>query len=336
MIIVVARLKNSADIIENWIRGNGVYADKFIVIDNESVDGTIQILKLLKSEGYDIEILKPENCIERQKNQMNWLIRYAADAYDPDWILPLDDDEILASDKAIDIKMYLNELQRCGKAGSRQFKVRWRIYAWTGRENENLSGITARMGYCFINNYYDYPTVLMTRELVKEGYQLTVGNHALVDVKKRDLETIWLDDLYLAHYPIRSKGQVISKFTVGWINDFLTNPLSKHMKEDKCNYWREIYEEYKRNRDIVDDDFMRKIMGFYRRKTYIDKVNEIVWKPVGLPSSAFEVKYGCGNVDYIYNFMCNTEILAREIAKMRKQMGQEDFDYDFYIDKQDF
>ena len=49
--------------------------------------------KGLKAEGFDIEIFEADNPIARQRDQMNWLVDYVHDKYDPDWILPLDDDE---------------------------------------------------------------------------------------------------------------------------------------------------------------------------------------------------------------------------------------------------
>ena len=57
MIVVISRLKNSADIIETWIRANAAVADKFVVVDSGSADGTPQILKMLKAEGFNIEIV---------------------------------------------------------------------------------------------------------------------------------------------------------------------------------------------------------------------------------------------------------------------------------------
>jgi len=337
MIIIISILKNSADIIESWIRGNAVIADKFIVIDNNSSDGTVQILKLLKAEGFDIEILKPESATDTQKKQMNYLMEYAAAAYNPDWILPFDDDEILASDSVGDIKKYLNELDRGSEARPRQFKVRWRVYTYTGSEPSCTQQPSPpdRLEYCFINNQYELPTVLMSRELINGGYKLTTGNHALVGVQKGDLDTEFLSDLYLAHYPIRSKEQIISKFMVGWIN-YLSNPLCDHVRKDNCSYWKTMYEDFKRNRAVVDDKYLRQIIGYYRQKIRIEDVDKIVKRRINLPPSAFEVKYGGGEVDYLYNFMCNAEDIAKELAEKKRSLGEEEFDFDFFVKTQDF
>ena len=146
MNVVIGRLKNSADIIESWIRGNAAVADQFVVIDNESVDGTVEILNLLKEEGFNIEILRTDNPVAKQKDQMNFLVDYVTKKYCPNWILPLDDDEILASDKIQDIKKYLNDLPR--DVG---YRVRWRVYTLRGNEDNKIECPLLRIGSCFIN-----------------------------------------------------------------------------------------------------------------------------------------------------------------------------------------
>ena len=89
---VVGMIKNSADIIETFIRANGLYADNFVLIDNDSTDNTRKILDSLKNEGYDIEIIyDPENAY-LQSMKTNILIRKVIDKTDADWIITLDDD----------------------------------------------------------------------------------------------------------------------------------------------------------------------------------------------------------------------------------------------------
>ena len=50
-ITVIGMIKNSADIIETFIRANGLFADKFVLIDNESTDNTRKILLQLIDEA---------------------------------------------------------------------------------------------------------------------------------------------------------------------------------------------------------------------------------------------------------------------------------------------
>lgn len=320
MIVVISRLKNSADIIETWVRANAAVADKFVVIDNGSSDGTPQILDRLKAEGFDIEVMF-EDGRRIQRNQMNYLVDYVKECYDPDWILPLDDDEIIASDTIGDIKGYLMELPPL-----KEYRIRWRVYTMRGNENSNEQCVVKRLGYCFINNQMDFPVAIISRDIRNKNILLTQGNHAL---KNCDLPIVYLDKLYIAHYPLRSKDQIISKFLTGWTN-YLIHPLSDNMK--KNSYWQKIYSDFKRNRDCVTDGYLHQIIGLYRQKIYVDNVDEIVWKPANIAEDACIMKYSSNDVDWLYNYMCNTEDLAKRIA-VENRLYEKPFDYDFKMEE---
>ena len=319
MIVVISRLKNSADIIETWVRANAAVADKFVVIDNGSSDGTPQILERLKAEGYDIQILYGHE--EIQRNQMNFLLDTAMKAYDPDWILPLDDDEIIASDEIDDIKSYLMDLPPMN-----EYRIRWRVYTMRGNEDSREQCAVKRLGYCFINNQMDFPVAIISRDAANEGALLTQGNHGL---RECDLPIVYLDKLYIAHFPLRSKDQIISKFLTGWSN-YLTHPLSDNMKNN-C-YWQKIYNEFKRNRNCVTDGYLHQIIGLYRQKIYVDNVDEIVWKPANVAEDACIMKYSSSDVDWLYNYMCNTEDIAKKVA-FSKRFDEKPFDYDFKMEE---
>jgi glycosyltransferase involved in cell wall biosynthesis len=320
MIVVISRLKNSADIIETWVRANAAVADKFVVADNGSVDGTPQILKMLKTEGFDIEIVQGHE--ELQRDQMNWLLDYVRRNWDPDWILPLDDDEIIASDTIGDIKGYLMELPPL-----KEYRIRWRVYTMRGNENSNEQCAVKRLGYCFINNQMDFPVVIISRDIRNKNILLTQGNHAL---KNCDLPIVYLDKLYIAHYPLRSKDQVISKFLTGWSN-YLTHPLTDDMK--KNSYWQKIYSDFKRDRNCVTDKYLHQIIGLYRQKIYVDNVDEIIWKPANIAEDACAIKYSSSEVDWLYNYMCNTEDIAKRLAGTRSWGGESPFNYDFKMEE---
>ena len=319
MIVVISRLKNSADIIETWVRANAVVADKFVVIDNGSSDGTPQILERLKAEGYDIDILFGHE--EIQRNQMNFLLDLVVKTYNPDWILPLDDDEIIASDEVEDIKSYLMELPPMN-----EYRIRWRVYTMRGNEDSREQCVVKRLGYCFINNQLDFPVAIISQGAANEGALLTQGNHGL---RECDLPIVYLDKLYIAHYPLRSKDQIISKFLTGWSN-YLTHPLSDNMKNN-C-YWQKIYSEFKRNRNCVTNGYLHQIIGLYRQKIYVDNVDEIVWKPANVAEDACIMKYSSSDVDWLYNYMCNTEDIAKKVAFYRR-FDEKPFDYDFKMEE---
>ena len=323
MIVIISRVKNSADIIESWVRGNSLVADKFVVIDNNSVDGTVEILENLKAEGFDIELIKAEDPLVKQRDQMNWLIDYVQRNWSPDIILPFDDDEILASEIVSDIKNYLLSLPQ-----DKIYKVRWRVYTMVGNEPAD-SCVIRRVSHCFIHNEYEFPTVILTKKVVEYGgYFITQVNHGLKrkDNKESPFEIEFLNDLYLAHYPLRSEAQVISKFLVGWTN-YLTIPLKEEMMQN--SYWCKIYNNLKMRRALSAKEILL-LSGLYRQEhgdgtEYLDQIAN---QRIALPPQCFDIKY-YKPIDPWYNYMCNTETIARRLAEVNKKAGMEEFMYDF-------
>ena len=49
-------VKNEEDIIENFIRWNMKFLDSLYIIDNNSTDGTVDIINHLISEGFNITL----------------------------------------------------------------------------------------------------------------------------------------------------------------------------------------------------------------------------------------------------------------------------------------
>ncbi|ENU81550.1 hypothetical protein F975_00158 [Acinetobacter sp. ANC 3789] len=49
-------VKNEEDIIENFIRWNMKFLDSLYIIDNNSTDGTVDIINQLISEGFNITL----------------------------------------------------------------------------------------------------------------------------------------------------------------------------------------------------------------------------------------------------------------------------------------
>ena len=324
MIVVISRVKNSADIIESWVRGNSLVADKFVVIDNNSTDGTTEILTALKAEGFDIEIIEADDPFVPQRDQMNWLMNYVYENYEPDIVLPFDDDEILASEIIPDIKNYLLRLPP-----DKIYKVRWRVYTMVGKENQQDPCVIRRISHCFIHNEHEFPTVILTKKVLEYGgYLLTQGNHGLKrnDDKKDIHEIEFLSDLYLAHFPLRSEAQVMSKFLVGWTN-YLTIPLKEDMMEN--SYWCKIYNNIKHYRSLSPREILL-LSGLYRQEhgNGYEFIDQIADQKVALPHSCFDIRY-FRKVDPWFNYMCNTESIARKLAEINKKAGMEDFTYDF-------
>ena len=94
--VVIAAVKNEADLIEPFVRHNLALADRMLLVDNGSSDRTLEILRQLQAEGLAVEVDQDPSLGQYQRERVTRLMQRAL-AYSPDWILPLDADELLLS-----------------------------------------------------------------------------------------------------------------------------------------------------------------------------------------------------------------------------------------------
>jgi hypothetical protein len=92
-------VKNEIDIIEKNIRfhaKNGV--DSFVIMDNNSTDGTRELLEELKKE-FEITVIDEKGTYSQAK-WMTKLTRIAKKKYNPTWLIPNDADEFWTAQNA--------------------------------------------------------------------------------------------------------------------------------------------------------------------------------------------------------------------------------------------
>ncbi len=100
MLTMTILVKNEADIIEKNIRYHAKAGiDNFVVMDNNSTDGTREILEELKKE-FEITIID-EKGVYSQAKWMTKLTHIARKKYNPTWLIPNDADEFWYSEKSL-------------------------------------------------------------------------------------------------------------------------------------------------------------------------------------------------------------------------------------------
>ncbi len=100
MLTMTILVKNEADIIEKNIRYHAKAGiDNFVVMDNNSTDGTREILEELKKE-FEITIID-EKGVYSQAKWMTKLTHIAKKKYNPTWLIPNDADEFWYSEKSL-------------------------------------------------------------------------------------------------------------------------------------------------------------------------------------------------------------------------------------------
>lgn len=211
-IFSISMVKNEMDVIESFVRYNLNILDGMIILDNGSTDDTLKILKLLKKEGLPVFILEDQDKEFKHAKKMNLLLLKAINEYNADIIVPLDADEFIISNNG-------NPRKILEKIDTQTFHyVKWKTYVPNFERNEKF--IPARITRVRDESVETFHKVVLPKELViNHDVKLTTGSHDLLFEPEyaNNIKSVFNAELRIAHFPIRSKEQTISKIVVSWI-----------------------------------------------------------------------------------------------------------------------
>lgn len=312
-ITAIGVIKNAADVIEACIRGNSWLIDYFILLDNMSTDRTVEILNSLQTEGFKIEIINDTEIQHAQAKKMDRLCAYVYEKYPSDFIIPIDDDEIIVPEnKNISIADAREAL--CSLSRDALYYAPWRVYIPTEADDNTEVNVAKRQTYCYSNNANTHSKVIIPSELTQEnGFHLLDGNHGAIFTREHG--NFFFPDLKFAHFPIRSAEQIKSKALIGWTN-LLTIP-----DRSKINgiHWGTIYEQVKEGTPLTID-MLQTLSALYLLP---DTNATVIKNPINLPDEYMQLKYtNSQEVNALKNYCLYIESLADKYGTLLKQMKQ--------------
>ncbi len=312
-ITAVGMIKNAADVIETYIRANGLIVDNFVLLDNMCSDRTIFILDELKKEGFDIEIIKDDMIEYRQSEKMNRLIYYVNEKYHSDFIIPIDDDEYIVpfSEKHAveDIRESIEKLPQ-----NNLYYLKWRTYVPNEEDDEKILCVAQRQKYCYGDEAVGLKKVIIPKGILEDKtFEVVTGNHE--GEGKLIREHVVLSFACMAHFPCRSEAQVRSKVLTGWTN-FLASP---DRKDGEGVHWELMYSSAKKGKKISLNQ-MQEMASLYVSNRESVPVNK---KPVNLSEEAMLIKYTRPDeVNPWENYCTNVEALAEKYMELLKKKGK--------------
>ncbi|MBZ2167090.1 glycosyltransferase family 2 protein [Methanobacterium sp. VT] len=315
IIFSISMVKNEMDIIESFVRYNVNYLDGMIILDNGSTDSTLKILESLKNEGLPIFVLEDDTRDFDKILKMNQLLHKAVEEFNADIIVPLDADEFMLSSKGGSPREFLEKLK-----SPDYFVAKWKVYVpdfdINGDEKFIPSKITMARDDSSRTGHTLYKVIIPKELVIDYGVQLTRGSHSLVfnPIYKNVLNRVINPDLNIAHFPIRSKEQTISKVAVGWLNAI----SSVEKKPNDSFHWKKIFNQLKAQEDIEDEDIVAIATEFSCENDNTEKI--ISEDPMDLSfSTNIELKYTKEKINPMSNLLEACEWLSQSCVNAKKE-----------------
>lgn len=207
-IACICSTKNEGDIIEAFVRLNSRICSSFFFID-ESTDNTREIIALLAQEGYDLNYIPKSEGGYNQAKPTKAYLSYVKNRINPDWIFLLDADEIIIAD---DKEKLLQEMQNIPP--NTYLAAEWKTYVPT---TLSYFDSTSPLSDCF-GLREDKGQIFRKVSLpgrIADHIITTPGNHCAKSFDGSTIREQIAKSYTLAHFPVRSAGQIIIKNLIG-------------------------------------------------------------------------------------------------------------------------
>lgn len=243
--VSISWVRNEADIIAAFVRHHAPLVERMIIIDNDSEDGTLDAIRTLARAGFPVDIRQDPAPCHAQAAALTALMHELAETARPDWIIPLDADEFLAADDGQNIGDILRMLPQ-----SRVTLLPWRTYVPLPSDDQTEVNPIHRIRHRRSKEQLQYCKALIPRPFHDARYALTAGNHWIRATSGTQPPHAASDDLFLAHFPVRSAPQILRKVTEG-LQRLRTNPKRQ---PNEGFHWEEMAEKFRRSNELSPGD----------------------------------------------------------------------------------
>lgn len=205
--VTIAR--NECDVVEAFVRHNAAVLDRLYILDNDSSDGTLEILQRLEASRLSIKVGRDNELPYYQAVKTTKLIKAALE--DEPWacLFPLDCDEFLSvGDRAaLEAEIASLDAEEAGLLVADH-------YAPTELDDsadlDPVSRITHRIAAEPALPLFHGKAIAPYALGNSDGVEMGEGNHHILVANRRAPER-WLTSARIAHFPVRSVEQFVSK-----------------------------------------------------------------------------------------------------------------------------
>jgi glycosyltransferase involved in cell wall biosynthesis len=207
-VVAISCVKNELDIVEAFVRHTLAHADRLVVLDNGSTDGTRQILRQLEGDGLALDVVDDPTPGHYQWSRMTVLMRdRAAGHHGADWVLPVDADEFVTGPE-------LKSLLATDAAPDRPFALQWKTYVPDPTDDPAEPNPVRRIRHRLTREARPCVKVVVPAALARRtDVILDQGSHQVIG-PDGPVTPVFGSAGHLAHFPGRSVDQFALKVAV--------------------------------------------------------------------------------------------------------------------------
>ncbi len=325
----ITRTRNDGDVLEAFVRHHSAFLDRMIIVDHLSQDNSREILDQLKGEGLPIEIRHDDGIPHAHGRVMTTIARELMKLPDtPDVLVLLDTDEFIVREGGSSPRTELEKIDTT-------LHIPCRNYVPLAGDPENELNVLKKITHRRSAENPQWYKVFMHRRALMEHPEASImeGNHALVNELGRDvLPRTISQTLSIAHFPVRSGNQILTKVFGGWLSH-LADPAPVH---GAMYQWKAILDDF-RKRHLLKQEELTKIALEYATKTQWERLPveftgrtkpasaETSFNPQPLLApvpATFTIRYQHHPVDHFSVLVSSAEKLAEEHAKILKELRE--------------
>jgi len=257
--LAIAMVKNEADIIEAFVRHNLHFVDLLVVIDNQSTDGTREILQALRREGLPLLVVDDPVFGHFQSEKVTLVYRKVAPVFQPELVYLLDADEFLRAPSRGALETVLGDLHPGTVA-----LLPWMTYlpvTECSAEQVRADPLGAMTRRRRREEPTYYKAVIRRRAEDDSTLVIEQGNHAAhLAAERSSLVTVTVQGAALAHIPVRSVDQLSAKVINGWQACMVRN-RHRHVPGEAYQ-WQALYEHLVQGHTLSTETLAEVALGY--------------------------------------------------------------------------
>lgn len=249
VLVAVAMVASECDVIEAFVRHNLIYVDHVHLQFHNCYDTSPQIVARLIAEGLAVSAEHSDTPVMRREHLGDALVKRIAAQGSWDHILPLDADEFIVADSREALEAELAGVQQPGALA-----VPWLSYVPQPDDDPRDPNPLTRIRNRLAAPHPGVRKVFFRAALLDgDDTYLADGNHHLLSRSGRAIQEQPAVGIFLAHYPVRSAQQLVSKVRIGALARRLSPDYTKH----QSRHWRALAADRELGTDMPPERLAR-------------------------------------------------------------------------------